>query len=604
MARLTTGGNNYGPMAVSPDGTAMVFSGERNGKRGLFVMPLGGGEASLLREMPVDAESLRWTKGGIFFTAMVLPECGADLECTKKTLDDRKKGPSARVFDQLLHRPWNIWRDGTYSNLFVMDAEGKRIDPVVVGPLDIPSVPLGNGGLTVSEDGKVVVYSVKLEPDPARSTNYNLYETMRGPDGRFATIRRLTGNPGADESPSLSPDGTRIAYLSQDTPGFESDQWRLRIMDRKSGEIITLCEKMDRWVTAFDWAPDGKRLFFVEESEGYRPLQSVDAKKGADPEEEAPRTYVRMLASSKKNLWYTRESMTTPPELYVMDIKSGSHKRVAGFNSDVIGSALFGRLEEIWTEGSKGPDGKPRKIHSFLVMPPIITEGKKPPVVVVIHGGPQGSSSDMFHPRWNTMALASMGFAVVEIDFTGSTGYGQEFTNAISKDWGGAPYEDIMKLMDYLEKDPRVDAKNACAIGGSYGGYMTNWIEGHTDRFKCLVSHASVFNLTSKYGTTDELWFPEWEFGGTPWTNPDTYAKWSPHNYVKNFKTPIMVIHGQNDFRVPLEQGLGMYQYAKSMGVEAKLVYFPDEDHFVNRPKNRKFWYDTVGEWLKRHLGM
>jgi dipeptidyl aminopeptidase/acylaminoacyl peptidase len=202
------------------------------------------------------------------------------------------------------------------------------------------------------------------------------------------------------------------------------------------------------------------------------------------------------------------------------------------------------------------------------------------------------------------MALASMGFAVVEIDFTGSTGYGQEFTNAISKDWGGAPYEDIMKLMDYLEKDPRVDAKNACAIGGSYGGYMTNWIEGHTDRFKCLVSHASVFNLTSKYGTTDELWFPEWEFGGTPWTNPDTYAKWSPHNYVKNFKTPIMVIHGQNDFRVPLEQGLGMYQYAKSMGVEAKLVYFPDEDHFVNRPKNRKFWYDTVGEWLKRHLGM
>ncbi|MBI5528658.1 MAG: S9 family peptidase [Deltaproteobacteria bacterium] len=603
VTRLTGSGKSSGPFAISPDETQLVFFGEREGKKGLFLMGLAGGEPRLLREMPVEAENIRWVKGGIFFSAMVAYGCGADFDCTKKRLDEARKTTSALVFEYLLHRPWNSWRNGTFSNLFVMDPEGKQVDPVAAGAFDVPAVPLGGReSYSVSEDGKTVVFAVKFGIDQARSTNFDLYETTRGPDGKWSPLKRLTSNPGTDNDPILSPDGTRVAYLSQDTPGFESDLWRLRVVERANQQVATPNEKLDRWVTAFDWAPDGKRIFYVTEDTGYRPLYVLDLGKGTI-EEEAPRTVVKKMASSRRFLWHTRESMTAPPELWVMDVKTGATKRVAGFNADVTGRS-FGRVEEIWYDGSKGKGGSPRQIQAFIIMPSDPPKGKKVPLVMMLHGGPQGAWLDSFHPRWNPMVFASMGFAVALPNFTGSTGYGQEFVNAVSKDWGGAPYEDVMALLDKLDKDTRIDAKNACAIGGSYGGYLVNWIAGHTDRFKCLVSHAGVFNLASKYGTTDELWFPEWEFGGAPWTNPQSYEKWSPHNYVKNFKTPIMVVHGQNDFRVPIEQGLGMFQYAKVMGIEARLVYFPDEDHFVSKPKNRKFWYETVGAWMKKHTGM
>jgi len=260
------------------------------------------------------------------------------------------------------------------------------------------------------------------------------------------------------------------------------------------------------------------------------------------------------------------------------------------------------KVEEVWYDGAVVGEGKRQRVHAFLVRPPDAEAGRKYPLVVMIHGGPQGAWLDGFHSRWTPLGIASRGFVVAMPNPTGSTGYGQAFVAAVSKDWGGRCYEDVIAFLDHAAAMEGVDATRACAMGGSFGGYMTNWIEGHTDRFKCLISHAGPSSLAAKYGTTDELWFPEWDIGGTPWENADAYAKWSPHAYAKSFKTPMLVIHGANDFRVPIEQALVMFTYLRRQGVEAKLVVFPDETHFVSKPLNRVLWYDTVVRWLEAHL--
>jgi dipeptidyl aminopeptidase/acylaminoacyl peptidase len=275
---------------------------------------------------------------------------------------------------------------------------------------------------------------------------------------------------------------------------------------------------------------------------------------------------------------------------------------VTDLNREALAGLAMPKVEEVWYDGADVGGGKRQRVHAFLVKPAAADAAKKAPLVVMIHGGPQGAWLNGFHSRWTPLPLASAGMAVAMPNPTGSTGYGQAFVNAISKDWGGKCYQDILALLDHAATLPGIDASRACAMGGSFGGYMTNWIEGHTDRFKCLISHAGPSDLAAKYGTTDELWFPEWDIGGTPWDNPEAYAKWSPTTYAKSFKTPMLVIHGANDFRVPLEQALVMFTYLRRQGVEAKLVVFPDENHFVARPLNRKFWYDTVSDWLSSHL--
>lgn len=599
--RLTQGGNGNGAFAWAPDGKSLVFTGHRNGKSGIQILPLDGGEASLLKEFPVMPGNLRWVGKSIYFSAGVFPECGADLDCTKKLHDEQADGPSGLVYDELHHRPWNRWRDGTRNNLFALDVESGKVTAVAAGDFDTPTVPWGGlGDYSVAPDGKAVVYTAKKVKDLAISTNEDLYEVKNGKE------TKITDNPASDRHPVYSPDGKWIAYLAQEIPGFESDKVRLKLYDRGSGTHVTLAEGLDNWVTEFVWSADSKELYLSVEEQGHRLLYRLAAVKGAQPVRMSGRYTDRRLALSGdgRALYVSRETMVEPPDVYALEFhekKRMNETRLTRLNEKRLAGIKMPKVEEVWYDGAVGDTGKKQRVHAFLVRPPD-QRSRKSPLVVMIHGGPQGAWHSAFHPRWTALGIVGHGFTVAMVNPTGSTGYGQDFVNAVSKDWGGKCYEDIMAFLDHAKKIKGVDANNACAMGGSFGGYMANWIEGHTDRFKCLISHAGVSNLTSKYGSTDELWFPEWDIGGTPWGNPDAYARWSPDSYAENFRTPMLVIHGQNDFRVPVEQGLIMFQLLKRLGVEARLLYFPDEDHFVSKPLNRKLWYDTVVEWLTKYL--
>lgn len=597
--RLTSGGRTGGAFAVSPDGRRVVFAGEREGQKGLWSLPLDGGEAVLIAKMPVAAENLRFVGGRVWFTARVFPDCGADLACTAARQEARGDGPSGMLYDDLFMRPWNTWRDGTWSNLFALDPATGRVEAVAVGEFDVPPFPFGGiGDIAVSSDGTRVVYTAKKGVDLARSTNTDLWIVENGVE------RRLTDNPAADRGPVFSPDGRRVAYLAQEVPGYESDRWRLRVLDLATGDSFGVADSLDAWVEEVVWGPDGTHLFFTADEQGYFLLYRVEVKKGAPPVRVGPRVVSRRLAfAGDGRLVLTRETMTTPPDVWALRFdKRATEERLTDLNGAALAGLDMPLVDEVWYDGAEVAPGKRQRVHAFVVKPADAGRDRAYPLVVMIHGGPQGAWHSMIHPRWTPLGLVGHGFAVAMPNITGSTGYGQEFVAAVSRDWGGKPFEDVLAFLDFAATIPGVDSTRACAMGGSYGGYLVNWIEGHTDRFRCLVSHAGTYNLESKYGSTDELWFPEWDIGGTPWENPDAYARWSPHRYARDFKTPMLVIHGQNDFRVPVEQALGMFTTLRRLGVEARFLYFPDEDHFVSRPRNRALWYATVVEWLKAHL--
>jgi len=600
--RLTRGGAAGGSFTISPDGETLAFVAERNSKAGIQALPLDGGEAYVLKEFPIKVSNLRWIGGRIFFSAVVFPDCGNDLGCTGKRLEERAEGPSGLLYDSLLYRPWNSWRNGTRNGLFSMEVTTGKVDVVTLGDFDVPTIPWGGrSDYSVAPDGSAVVYTAKKEGDPALSTNEDLYEVK---DGK---IVKLTDNKASDRHPVYSPDGKWIAYLSQEIPGYESDKVRLKLYDRASGTSVTLMNDLDNWVTEFVWSRDGRELFLSIEEQGHRLLYRVEAKKEARAVRISGRYTDRRLALSGDGsaLYFARETMVEPPDVFAVEFgekMAVKDSRLTRLNAEALASIQMPKVEEVWYDGAKGDGGKRNRVHAFIVRPPQAKPGRKYPLVVMIHGGPQGAWHSAFHPRWTALGIVGHGFVAAMLNPTGSTGYGQAFVNAVSKDWGGKCYEDIMAFMDHAKGMKGVDAENACAMGGSFGGYMVNWIEGHSDRFKCLISHAGVSELTSKYGSTDELWFPEWDIGGTPWGNPDAYSRWSPVEYAENFRTPMLVIHGQNDFRVPLEQGLIMFQFLKRLDVEAKLLFFPDEDHFVAKPLNRKLWYGTVVDWLGDHL--
>ncbi|MBM4386514.1 MAG: S9 family peptidase, partial [Deltaproteobacteria bacterium] len=534
----------------------------------------------------------------IFFTANVFTECAADFACTKKKLDAAAEVTSAIVADDLHFRPWNFWRDGTFSNLFAMYAATLEVKAVATGGFDTPPVPFGGrDDIAITPDGEYAAYAVKLS-EPAIGTNDDIFEV----EVKSGKTKKISKSLGADIAPDYSPDGRYIAFAGQETAGFESDRWRLKIYDRKTGGIKSLTDGFDGWVLSHRWSRDGGRIFFVTEEKGYRPLYSIEVKSGKIRKLLDKVVIKTFSVIDGAKILLTLETMQALPDVYLLDISGGKTKKLTALNEESLKGVEFGALEEHYYDGAKLPDGKRRKIHTFVIKPPQYKKGEKYPLVVMIHGGPQGAWLNSFHSRWNAMVIASNGFFVALPNPTGSTGYGQDFVDAISRDWGGKCYEDIMALLDFTATLDFVDNDRVCAMGGSFGGYMTNWIAGQTDRFKCLISHAGVFNLTSKYGSTDELWFPEWDIGGTPWDNPENFKKFSPHEYVKKVKTPVLFIHGQNDFRVPVEQALQGFTFLKRLGVETRLVYFPDEDHFINKPLNRKFWYDTVSDWLGKYL--
>ncbi|HEV2115297.1 MAG TPA: S9 family peptidase [Terriglobales bacterium] len=473
----------------------------------------------------------------------------------------------------------------------------------------------GGGDLyAFSPDGKEVAFTSNISEVEATSTNNDLFVVpVSG-----GTPKKITDNPASDSTPRYSPDGKYIAYLAQVRPGYESDRFRLMLYDRATGQRRSLTENFDRWVGGFVWAPDSKSIYFVAENSGQQPIYVVSLSGGDVHELERNTNDDLTITPDGNTLVFTRMSVRSPNEVYALtpDLRSkcwtqlrneirivptfptapcrNTAKPLTHLNDAVLSQVEMPSLQPFWFTGAEKS-----RVQGFLLKPPSFDAHKKYPVKFLIHGGPQGAWDDAWSYRWNPELFAADGYVVVMINFHGSTGYGQKFIDAINGDWGGRPYVDLMRGLDYVEgRYPFVDKDRECALGASFGGYMVNWILGHTTRFKCLVSHDGTFNTESAYGTTEELWFPEWEFKGTPWTNRALYRRWSPHLFAANFKTPTLVVHGQLDYRLDLSEGLQLFTTLQRLGVPSKMLYFPDEGHWVLKPQNSQLWYKTVNQWV------
>jgi len=627
----------------APDGKRFAFLSSKEGGSQVWIADFDGasGTATGVRKhtaIATEASGELWSPDGknIIFTSDVYPECdGAPAEeqdCNaRKTKAAEESKVKAIIFDRLLYRHWNAYKRGTRSHIFVVpdvlasarSMPGAGIAPppprdLTPGDYDAPVFSLGGqDDYAFSPDGQEICYASNHDKVEATSTNNDLWlVSVNGSAAKNITA----DNPASDSTPLYSPDGKYIAYRAQQRPGYESDRFRLMLYDRKTGEKKDLTEGFDHWVGSIVWSPDSKTIYFAAEHEGHSLIYAVNAESG---DKTSGRFSKKVLVGGYnddlavtpdgKTLVFSRMSITAPTEIYASNtagdgcpamtgnVDSGKEDcslnkdwAITKINDPVLSQISMSKIESFSFPGAKGDS-----VEGFLVRPPNFDPTKKYPLKFIIHGGPEVPMGDEWSYRWNAQLFAASGYVVIEINFHGSPGYGQKFIDAINGDWGGAPFEDLMKGLDYAEKTyPFIDKDRECALGASYGGYMANWVLGHTDRFKCIVTHDGMFNTYSAWGTTEELWFNNWEFKGTPYTNPEMYEKWNPRNFAKSFKTPTLVVHSQLDYRLDISEGLQLFTTLQVMGVPSKMLYFPDEGHWVLKPQNSQLWYKTVNDWV------
>jgi dipeptidyl aminopeptidase/acylaminoacyl peptidase len=594
--QITHAGDDNERPRWSPDSKRIAFVSDRSGTSQVWLMDPDGSQAVQVTNLSTEAGGVLFSPDGknLVFASEVFPQCGADDACNQKELDAEKSSKvKARIYTALLYRHWNRWAAGRRSHLLAMPVSGGAAKDLTPGPADVPPFSLGGGDdYAISPDGSEVCFAMNADPLPAASTNADLYVVpiAGGP------ARKITNNPGADNTPLYSPDGKYLAWRAQIRAGYESDRWRLWVMERATGNVTDLTENMDRWVNSFVWSPDSSSLFFTSEDRGRQSIQFKSVKGGeARIALSGDNTLDEMqFTPDGKTLIYTQQSGAQPSAIYRASSTGGAAVALTHLNDAVLNSHEMTPLEEFWVDGAEGA-----RVQSFVVKPYGFREDRKYPVLLLIHGGPQGAWGHSWTYRWNAQVFAAAGYLVVMPNPRGSTGYGQKFIDEINGDWGGRAFDDIMAVADHVVAGiPYADGSHMAAAGGSYGGYMIDWILGHTQRFKALVTHDGVYDLRSEFGETEELWFPLWEFGGTPWDNPEMYARWSPSLFVKEFHTPTLVIHGELDYRVPVGQGLQLFTALQLQKVPSKLLLFPDEGHWVLKPQNSVLWYKTFIDWI------
>jgi dipeptidyl aminopeptidase/acylaminoacyl peptidase len=650
----------------APDGKRFAFLSMKEGGSQVWIADFDGAagkvtQVSKLTSVTSEAGGELWSPDGtrILFTSEVYPECDGPSEaedvCNAKKLKEAQQSKvKALIFEHLLYRHWNAYKEGKRTHLFAILAPPPRPAPVGGISVEISSGPLGPifprdltpgdydapvfslGGqddYAFSPDGHEICYTSNHDKNEAASTNNDLFTVAANmspeatPAQVLAQTKNITAdNPASDSTPLYSPDGRYIAYRAQQRPGYESDRFRLMLYDRKTGEKKNLTEDFDHWVGTFAWVPDSRTIYFAAEHLRHSLIYAV-ATTGNPLRRAIVGGYDDDIAVTPdgKELLFTRMSLKAPIEIFgadaaaegcparTGDVDKGKENScslskdwpVTHVNDQVLSQIAMSDGEAFSFTGAHGD-----WVEGTLVKPPNFDANKKYPVKFLIHGGPQGAWGDDWSYRWNPELFAappsstSSGYVVIMINFHGSTGYGQKFIDAINGDWGGAPFEDLMKGLDYAEAHYGfINKDRECALGASYGGYMANWILGHTSRFKCIVSHDGMFNAESAWGTTEELWFNDWEFKGTPYDNHAMYQKWSPHQYAKNFKTPTLVIHGQRDYRLDVSEGLQLFTTLQMEGVPSKMLYFPDEGHWVLKPQNSRLWYKTVNDWVDQWVG-
>ena len=642
----------------APDGKRFAFISNKESGSQVWIADFDGAAGTVtgvheLTSIATEADGELWSPDGknILFVSDVYPEC-PDEACNAKKLEETAKSKvKALIFTRLMYRQANAYKEGKRSHIFVIPVDacgagtaapgcpaGAARD-LTPGDYDAPVFSLGGqDNYAFSPDGQEICYTSNHDKVEAASTNNDLWivSVHVGADASSAqpvAPKNITAdNPASDSTPLYSPDGKYIAYRAQQRPGYESDRFRLMLYDRKTGEKRNLTEHFDRWVGSFGWA-GSHELYFVAEDEGNSPIfyllpeicmdrcHPIKVIEGFNDDINTGENKIIVPGSEtlSERLVFTRMSSEAPNELFVAEhancaigiekvraalldelkqplppCAKAHARQLTHLNGSILSQVSMSPLEPFWFTGAHGD-----QVEGFLVKPPNFDASKKYPVKFFLKGGPQIALGDRWGYNSNFELLAANGYVVITINFHGSTGYGQKFVDAVNGDWGGAPFEDQMKGLDYAEKTyPFIDKDRECAIGSSYGGYMANWILGHTDRFKCIVSHHSVFNTESLWGSFDELWFLDWDFKGTPYSNRATYQKWSPHQYARNFKTPTLVSHGQLDYKVDVSQAFQLFTTLQMLGVPSKLLYFPDEAQYPLKPQNSQLWYKTVNDWV------
>lgn len=555
-----------------------------------------------ISSVPTGVSGLCFSKdfSKLLFNSYVYPDLATTAETKAKDESLEKSKVKARIIDDLMYKHWNRFRGDKRSHLFLMDMYSlKSIDLNLGLNNEVPPLDLGSShDYSFSPDGNEVAFTMNPEPVVARSTNNEVYvlKLTGALTYGFNDYKKISVSLGNDNEPVYSPNGKYIAFRSMRRAGFEADKSRLMLYDRENGSTKDLTEKIDLSVSDIAFSEDSKYIYFNADNSVYRSIYRLALKSG-----KLDCIYEKGvnddIALSNGRIFFRAQRSDMPYDLFSVSAKGGDSKRHSDLNRDLLSSIEMNPMETFYSEGAEGA-----KVQSIMIKPPFFDQSKKYPLALIIHGGPQGNWNDEFHYRWNLQMFAAKGYVVVAPNPRGSTGYGQDFVDGVSKDWGGKPYIDIMNSYNNaLDSYGFIDKNNKFALGASYGGFMVDWLEGHTDCFNAMVSHAGVFDLESMYGVTEELWFPEWEFNGTPYDNKELYEKWSPKNYVKNFKTPLLVVCGALDYRVPEGQSFELFTALKTMKVDSKLLYFPDEFHFVIKPQNAKLWWETVYSWLESH---
>lgn len=606
---LTPAGWNVNSAALSADGQTVYFLSAKGGSQQLYSMPLAGGTPRQLTDFAVDVDSFQVSPQGdrVAFSAGVFQDCGSDLACTSKKLDAHKaRKNTGEVFDSLFVRHWDTWNDGRRNTLFVAPLPAAKaaavkgasaISATLAG--DAPSKPFGgNDDFTWAPDGKSVVASIRVAGrEEAWSTNFDLYRLDA--EGKQAPVNLTAANPAWDAGPVFSADGNTLYYRAMKRPGFEADRFGVIALDLASGKSREIAPDWDRSAGEVVLSQDEKSFYTAADDLGEHRLFNIDIATGkATVVAEGGSIGSPVIAGS--TLAYTKNSLKSGDQIVVAQADGSSPREITPSAGQMLPDVAFGDYEQFQFKGWNN-----ETVHGYVVKPYNYQEGKTYPVAFLIHGGPQGSFGNGWSYRWNPQTYAGQGYAVVMIDFHGSTGYGQAFTDAISQHWGDRPLEDLQKGWAAAQKQyPFLNGDKACALGASYGGFMVNWIAGNwNEPWKCLVNHDGVFDQRMMGYATEELWFTEWEQGGTPFAKPQNYEKFNPVNHVADWKKPILIIHGQLDFRIPVEQGLGAFTAAQRQGIESKFLYFPDENHWVLKPQNSVQWHDTVNGWLKQHIG-
>ena len=584
----------------SPCGMWVFFLSTRSGSSQVWRIKVDGGEAQQVTRLPLDVNALAVSPDGKSLAVAMEVFPGESPAATAKRLEETAaRKATGRIYDKLFVRHWDTWSDGRRSHVFVVPAAGGEArDLMPAMDADAPTKPFGGPEeIAFTPDGKGLVFTARdAGREEAWSTDLDLYYAPL--DGSAAPRCLTEPNLATDTTPAFSPDGKTLAYLAMARPGYEADRLRLVLKPWPEGEARVLTEAWDRSVSAFAWTPDGTKIVATAPDRGQTALFGVSVATGK-AEAIVGKGTVAGFSVTGDGIVFERNTLISPTEIYAVKADGKPERALTSVNAAKVAAVRMGTPDQFTFKGWNN-----ETVHGYIVAPVDLDPSRKYPVAFLIHGGPQGSFGNDFHYRWNPQAYAGAGYSVVMVDFHGSTGYGQAFCDAIRGDWGGKPLEDLKKgLAAALKAYPWMDGTRVGALGASFGGYMINWIAGAwPDAFRCLVSHDGNLDERAAYFDTEELWFPEWDHMGTPWANPQGYEKHNPVHHVGKWKTPMLIIHGGQDFRVVETQGLSSFNALQRRGIPSRFLYFPDENHWVLKPANSILWHETVMAWLDQWL--